>query len=164
MTSQGTLRETMLAILDAGSFVRVTLDARDPAVNVPAHLRRSAELVLEYGSDMPVPIPDLHIGEAGIAATLSFNREPVPTFVPWAAVLSLKASPAAPREPVLSCVLCERSRQHVSKLLKGGRGCVCIDCAVQAIAVVAASSNEQPLDYWLTRLADETHAIRGDER
>jgi hypothetical protein len=156
-------RETMLELLASGSHVRVTLDARDPLVNVPPHLRKSAELVLEYGYDMPVPIPDLHVGEAGIAATLSFNRQPVPTFVPWTAVISLKASPAVPAQPQLRCSLCSRPNQEVPKLVRGEAGCVCTDCAVQVIAMMAATSPEQPLSYWFQRLSEETERMQNEE-
>ncbi|NUO49046.1 MAG: hypothetical protein HOV80_09345 [Polyangiaceae bacterium] len=156
-------RETMLELLASGGHVRVTLNARDPAVNVPLHLRQSAELVLEYGYDMPVPIPDLHIGEAGIAATLSFNRQPVPTFVPWSAVLSLKASPAVPKQPQLRCVLCSRPSDEVPKLVRGEQGCVCTDCAVQAIAMLAATTPDQPLSYWFQRLTEETERMQSEE-
>lgn len=46
-------------------------------------------VIFEYGLDLPVPIPDLKITEEGISATLSFSREPHPTFVPWDAVVKI---------------------------------------------------------------------------
>ncbi len=156
-------RETMLELLATGAHVRVTLDARDPGVNVPPHLRRSAELVLEYGYDMPVPIPDLHVGEAGIAATLSFNRQPVPTFVPWSAVLTVNASPAAEKQPQLRCALCSRPSHEVPKLIRGERGCVCTDCAVQAIAMIASTSADQPLSYWFQRITEEAERMQSED-
>ena len=45
--------------------------------------------ILSYGLDMPVPIPDLVVDDAGISATLSFSREPFKTFVPWEAVVGI---------------------------------------------------------------------------
>ena len=46
-------------------------------------------VMFEYGLDLPVPIPDLKITDEGISATLSFSREPHPTFVPWEAVVKI---------------------------------------------------------------------------
>ena len=53
---------------------------------MPAHLKGEAHLVLQYGNDLPIPIPDLQIDETGVSATLSFARTPWPTMVPWTAV------------------------------------------------------------------------------
>ena len=50
------------------------------------HLKKEPHLVLQYGHDLPIPIPDLHVDEHGVTATLSFARCPQPTFVPWDAV------------------------------------------------------------------------------
>ena len=52
----------------------------------PPHLRAEAHLVLQYGHDLPIPIPDLEVDEHGVRATLSFSRNPQLTFVPWSAV------------------------------------------------------------------------------
>lgn len=156
-------KDTMLELLASGAYVRVTFDPRHANVNVPPQFRASAELVLEYGYDMPVPIPDLHVGEVGIAATLSFNRQPVPTFVPWVAVTAVVASPLSPKpapQPAYVCVLCGRGNQEVHKMIRGDAGCVCSDCAVQAIATLATP--EEPLSYWLSRLTEETLAMQSD--
>jgi hypothetical protein len=67
----------------------VHLDPRRPGVVVPAHLAAQPHLVREVGYDMPRPIPDLDVGRAGIAATLSFHQEPFTCFVPWSAVFAL---------------------------------------------------------------------------
>jgi hypothetical protein len=53
---------------------------------VPAHLRGEAHLVLQYGHDLPISIPDLEIDDYGVRATLSFARTPQLTVVPWSAV------------------------------------------------------------------------------
>ena len=53
---------------------------------VPAHLRAEAHLVLQYGHDLPIPIPDLEIDDYGVRATLSFSKTPHLTVVPWTAV------------------------------------------------------------------------------
>jgi hypothetical protein len=49
-------------------------------------LRTEAHLVLQYGHDLPIPIPDLEIDAYGVRATLSFSRTPQLTVVPWSAV------------------------------------------------------------------------------
>jgi stringent starvation protein B len=55
-------------------------------VVVPPHLKQEAHLVLQYGNDLPIPIPDLTVDEHGVSATLSFSRTPHHTVVPWSAV------------------------------------------------------------------------------
>ena len=64
-------------------FVHVQSDAPGvklgPSAKVPV-------LILLYGNDLPLPIPDLKSTEEGIAATLSFKGVDCKTFVPWSAV------------------------------------------------------------------------------
>lgn len=78
-------QEAFLALLREG-LASLHLDARRPGVVVPAHLRAEAHLVLQYGYDLPIPIPDLQVDEHGVTATLSFSKSPQHTTVPWAAV------------------------------------------------------------------------------
>jgi hypothetical protein len=52
-------------------------------------LRAQAQVVLQVGLDMPVPIPDLRVDEAGVFGTLSFKGVPFACFVPWGAVFAL---------------------------------------------------------------------------
>jgi hypothetical protein len=76
--------------LIADDNVLLHLDPRrEDVVGVPAHLRNSPHVALEYGLNMPIPIRDLKIDEQGVAATLSFQRAPTYTFVPWAAVYAI---------------------------------------------------------------------------
>lgn len=82
-------RETMVAHLEKSDSVYVKFDARRDGVVLPAHLKRDAAVVLQYGLNMRIPIPDLDIGADGIGATLSFNRNPVWTFIPWSAVFAI---------------------------------------------------------------------------
>jgi hypothetical protein len=49
-------------------------------------------LPLEYGYNMPNPIPDLTWSEHGIRATLSFGTVPHETFVPWESVVAMRPS------------------------------------------------------------------------
>jgi stringent starvation protein B len=62
------------------------MDARRPGVVVPDSLRGEPHLVLQYGHDLPIPIPDLEVDDYGVRATLSFSRAAHRTVVPWSAV------------------------------------------------------------------------------
>jgi stringent starvation protein B len=69
--------------------VFIHLDPRKSGVLVPARLRSQAQVVLQIGLDMPVPIPDLRVDEEGVFGTLSFKGVPFTCFVPWGAVFAL---------------------------------------------------------------------------
>jgi stringent starvation protein B len=62
------------------------LDARQPGVVVPPSFREEAHLVLQYGYDLPILIPDLEVDDVHVRATLSFSRAAQLTVVPWTAV------------------------------------------------------------------------------
>jgi stringent starvation protein B len=68
----------------------VFLDPRGQTVQVPTWFKKQAELVLQVGLNMQVPIPDLNIDDDGISCTLSFNRTPHFCRIPWAAVYALR--------------------------------------------------------------------------
>jgi stringent starvation protein B len=78
-------QEAFAALLNEG-WVSLHIDARRPGVVVPTPFSSQAHLVLQYGRNMPMPIPDLEVTPAGISATLSFARVPHRTYVPWSAV------------------------------------------------------------------------------
>jgi stringent starvation protein B len=84
-TERPSKREAFLALMREG-WTSLHLDARRSGVIVPANLRNEAHLVLQYGHDLPIPIPDLEIDDYGVRATLSFQRMPHLTVVPWSAV------------------------------------------------------------------------------
>ena len=69
--------------------VFIHLDPRKLGVLVPARLRSQAQVVLQVGLDMPVPIPDLRLDEEGVFGTLSFKGVPFSCFVPWGSVFAL---------------------------------------------------------------------------
>lgn len=74
--------EALLAKAEA----QVHLDARRPGVRLPERFLGQGNLRLDYGYHFTPPIPDLRFDDEGIHATLSFNRMPFQTFVPWSAV------------------------------------------------------------------------------
>lgn len=77
--------DAFLALLREG-WTSLHLDARRAGVTVPIHLKGEGHLVLQYGNDLPIPIPDLQVDDFGVTATLSFARSPHQTVVPWSAV------------------------------------------------------------------------------
>src|ERR1041384_3892865 len=78
-------QDAFLALLREG-WTSLHLDARRAGVAVPVHLKGEGHLVLQYGHNLPIPIPDLQVDENGVTATLSFARSPHRTVVPWSAV------------------------------------------------------------------------------
>ena len=78
-------QQAFLALLREG-WTSLHLDARRAGVVVPDSLRHEPHLVLQYGHDLPIPIPDLEIDDYGVRATLSFSRTAHRTVVPWSAV------------------------------------------------------------------------------
>lgn len=71
----------------------VHLDPRhrslDDGLKVPPWLRYQEHLVLQFGYNMPVPIPDLKVDDKGISGTLSFSRSPWLCSIPWARVFAM---------------------------------------------------------------------------
>lgn len=80
--------EVARELLRRGS-VDIHLDPRQAGVAVPPNLRSKPHVVLQVGYDMPVPIPDLRVDDAGVAGTLSFDSRPFACIVPWSAVFAL---------------------------------------------------------------------------
>jgi stringent starvation protein B len=81
-------KEVALALLERTS-VFVHLDPRVAAVVVPPAFKKQAQLVLQVGLNMPVPIRDLQLDDDGMSCTLSFNRTPFFCVVPWASVYAV---------------------------------------------------------------------------
>lgn len=75
-------------LLRVGSLF-VHLDPRRAGVIVPPWLTHQAQVVLQFGRDLKIPIPDMIVGDAGIAGTLSFSRTPYGCNVPWSAVFAM---------------------------------------------------------------------------
>jgi stringent starvation protein B len=81
-------QQAFLALLKEGS-TSLHLDARRAGVAVPDALRQEAHLMLQYGYDLAISIPDLEVDEHGVRATLSFSRTPHFTVIPWSAVYAI---------------------------------------------------------------------------
>jgi len=79
-------------ILSGGSLF-VHFDPRHRALDdglvVPPWLRYQESLVLQFGLNLPIPIHDLKVDDAGIRGTLSFSRTPVFCNIPWPRVFAL---------------------------------------------------------------------------
>lgn len=72
-----------------GSSLFIHLDPRKTEVVVPLHFKKQAQLVLQVGLNMAVPIPDLQVDDEGVSCTLSFNRAPFWCRLPWTAIYAL---------------------------------------------------------------------------
>jgi stringent starvation protein B len=83
-------KDVALALLES-STVFLHLDPRVEEVKVPPWFKRQPQLVLQIGLNMPVPIHDLNLDDAGVSCTLSFNRMPHFCHVPWKAIYALVA-------------------------------------------------------------------------
>ncbi len=81
--------EVALALLQTALSVYVHLDPRPREVRVPASFKKQAQLVLQVGLNMAVPIPDLDVGTEALTCTLSFNRKPEYCWIPWSAIYGL---------------------------------------------------------------------------
>ncbi len=81
-------KDVALALLEQSS-VFVHLDPRAERVSVPPWFKKQAQLVLQIGLNMAIPIPDLQVDEEGLSCTLSFNRSPHYCVVPWGSVYAL---------------------------------------------------------------------------
>jgi stringent starvation protein B len=81
-------KDVARALLLRGS-VFVHLDPRIDGVIVPEWLADQPQVVLQVGLDMPIPITDLRVDDAGVSGTLSFQRAPFTCTVPWEAVFAI---------------------------------------------------------------------------
>jgi stringent starvation protein B len=81
-------RDVALKLLEESSLF-IHLDPRGDGVTVPPWFKKQAQLVLQVGLHMAVPIPDLEVTDRGISCTLSFSRQPHWCFMPWAAIFAL---------------------------------------------------------------------------
>jgi hypothetical protein len=73
-----------------GHKVALLFNALAPGVIVPPEVvNADGKVCLEYGFNLPIPTADLISDHEGAICTMSFNRRPSYTFVPWHAVLTV---------------------------------------------------------------------------
>lgn len=70
--------------------VLIAVNHHHPDAILPSYLKDRENVVLDYDPFAIVPITDLVTDSEGIRATLSFDRIPCKTFVPWEAVLGIQ--------------------------------------------------------------------------
>lgn len=81
-------KDVALELLQGPSLF-IHLDPRRPGVVVPKWFMGQANLVLQVGLNMAIPIPDLNVDDDGVTCTLSFNRSPFFCRMPWTAIYAL---------------------------------------------------------------------------
>lgn len=96
--------ELFNALLARGR-VRVVVLPKCAGVVLP--LGDHTHVILDYDLNFEIPIPDLEVDDRGISATLSFDRSPFKTFVPWESVAAFwleEERPTTPKRPRLALV------------------------------------------------------------
>src|SRR5437763_758384 len=68
-------RDVFMALVAEGR-TSLFIDARRTGVIIPGYLASDPRLVLLYGYDLAIPIPDLVVDDTGVRATLSFAQTP----------------------------------------------------------------------------------------
>ncbi len=81
-------KDVLLGLLEKTS-VLVHLDARRDDVQVPKHLKSNAQLILQLGLNLAVPIKDLEVNDDGVSCTLSFARTPFFCVLPYPAIFAM---------------------------------------------------------------------------
>lgn len=83
--------EVLLALLarspSASAFIHI--DPRKEGVEVPEKFRRQAQVVLQIGRNMPVPIENLEIRPHAWSGVLSFKGTPHFVYVPFTSVFAI---------------------------------------------------------------------------
>lgn len=82
---RGNKPEVLHHLLCHGS-VYVHIDSRVSDVWVPKACRGRAQLVLQVGFSLALPVQDFKMTPEGWSATLSFDRQPFHCSIPWKAV------------------------------------------------------------------------------
>lgn len=160
-------KEVALSILEKGDL-HIHLDPRRNGVVVPPKLRALPRLTLQVGYRMAVPIKDLVVDEAGISATLSFERSPFWCSLPWSSVFALAGkdqqgmvwqedvppdhadvetsagggSAVEDGAQPLRCSFCGKSQREVRKLIAGPMVYICDECVHLCVQIL----EEEPVD------------------
>ena len=83
-------KQVLLELLEK-SNVLMHIDARRDDVMVPKNLKTQAQLILQLGLNLAVPIRDLDVGDDGVKCTLSFNRTPFFCVLPYPSIFAMVA-------------------------------------------------------------------------
>ncbi len=67
----------------------VHFDGRTEGCKMPPRLIGNPQVVLQFGYNMAVPIPDMKVDNLGVSGTLSFRGVPFFCFVPWNAIFAV---------------------------------------------------------------------------
>lgn len=91
MGSIGRLKRGVVdSLLVEEDFFLVIVDPHHPKIVLPESRKKAGEPVgLHIGWRLARPIPDLHVDDQGITATLSFDGLPFCCFLPWSAMMQL---------------------------------------------------------------------------
>lgn len=81
-------KDVVLALLERAT-VFIHVDPRRQGCVVPMNFKQQAQLVLQVGLNMAVPIPDLRIEDTGITCTLSFGGRGFWCSMPWSCVYAM---------------------------------------------------------------------------
>jgi hypothetical protein len=107
-------------------FIHLNPAISDGRLSLPQHLRKQAQIVLQVGFNMPIPIPDLRADETGVYGTLSFKGVPFTCQVPWEAIFALVGDDAKGKvwsedmpEQIASAMDVEKRRKDI-KIVDGG--------------------------------------------
>jgi hypothetical protein len=84
-----TAKHAMFFALFTQGRVSVHLDPRREGVELPPAIRARRAVRLDYGLALPLPTEDVFLSDDGIRCTLSFDRTPTMTFVPWSAIFAV---------------------------------------------------------------------------
>ena len=84
-----TKRTLLRMLLGTDRIVNVVAIADGNSTMLPEKFKSKPVILLQYGTRLEVPIPDLELSRNGIHATLSFDRIPFETYVAWDAVIGM---------------------------------------------------------------------------
>jgi hypothetical protein len=102
----------------------IYVNTKNDAVVVPSHLKGKECIVLQFGLNMAVPIPDLNVSDTGIYGTLSFSGKPFYCSIPWDSVYAVRVEPLTKtpvrKEPVTNLKVLPKGKPKL-RVIKGGK-------------------------------------------
>ena len=76
-------------MLAANRSVFVYINRNVPGIKLPSHIPDGESIALQFGYDLPIPIPDLQFDDDTVQASLSFGGQRFYVVVPWASVFAI---------------------------------------------------------------------------